>query len=54
MDCSQFYIDGKWLDPTEVNDFTVINPATETPIATISLGGATDLDKAVVAARKSL
>ena len=37
-DCRKFYIDGKWVDPTRAHDFTIINPANEEPIATISLG----------------
>ncbi len=51
--CRQFYIDGKWVDPARVNDFTVINPANEGPIATISLGSAEDVDRAVAAAKRS-
>jgi aldehyde dehydrogenase (NAD+) len=50
-DCRQFYIDGKWVDPKEVHDFAVINPANEEPIATISLGSAADVDSAVAAAK---
>jgi aldehyde dehydrogenase (NAD+) len=49
-DCRQFYIDGQWVNPTNANDFNVINPASEEPIATISLGTAADVDKAVTAA----
>ena len=52
-ECRQFYIDGKWVNPTKVRDFEVINPASEEPIATISLGGASDVDKAVAAAKKA-
>lgn len=52
-DCRQFYIDGKWVDPTKSHDFSVINPATEEPIATISLGGAEDVDRAVAAAKRA-
>jgi aldehyde dehydrogenase (NAD+) len=52
-DCRQFYIDGKWVSPSEPKDFTVTNPATEAPIATISLGGKVDVDHAVAAARKA-
>src|SRR5574340_1007733 len=52
-DCRQFYIDGKWVAPTKAHDFPVINPATEEPIATISLGTAADVDKAVAAAKKA-
>jgi aldehyde dehydrogenase (NAD+) len=51
--CRQFYIDGKWVDPTETHDLGVINPASEEPIATISLGGAADVDRAVAAAKRA-
>jgi aldehyde dehydrogenase (NAD+) len=53
-DFRQFYIDGKWVDPIEAHDFQVINPAREEPIATISLGSAADVDKAVAAAKSAL
>jgi aldehyde dehydrogenase (NAD+) len=52
-DCRQFYIDGKWVNPIQVHDFSVINPATEEPIATISLGAAADVDRAVAAAKRA-
>ncbi len=52
-DCRQFYIDGKWVLPIQPRDFPVINPATEERIATISLGGASDVDKAVAAAKRA-
>jgi aldehyde dehydrogenase (NAD+) len=48
---TDFYIDGAWVAPTKANDFPVINPADETAYATISLGTATDVDRAVAAAR---
>jgi aldehyde dehydrogenase (NAD+) len=51
--CRQFYIDGRWVDPRVVRDLAVINPATEEPIATISLGSAADVDRAVAAARRA-
>ncbi|MGB8733612.1 MAG: aldehyde dehydrogenase family protein [Candidatus Sulfotelmatobacter sp.] len=51
--CRRFYIDGKWVDPARVNDFAVINPANEEPIATISLGSAEDVDRAVAAAKRA-
>ena len=53
QDCRQFYIDGKWVDPIQVHDFTVVNPATEEPIAAISLGTAADVDRAVAAAKRA-
>ena len=49
-----FYINGSWVAPTKTNDFEVINPADEKTIATISLGGQEDTDKAVKAAKKAL
>jgi aldehyde dehydrogenase (NAD+) len=52
-DCRQFYIDGKWVSPTAAHDWEIINPATEEPIATISLGSAADVDKAVAAAGRA-
>ncbi len=47
----QFYINGQWVDPVERRTLEVINPATEQPIATISLGSAADVDAACKAAR---
>src|SRR5580692_8608553 len=52
-DCRQFYIDGQWVSPSQARDFPVINPAREEPIATICLGSAADVDKAVAAAKKA-
>jgi aldehyde dehydrogenase (NAD+) len=52
-DCRQFYIDGKWVSPVEAHDFEIVNPATEEPIAMISLGSAADVDKAVTAAKRA-
>jgi aldehyde dehydrogenase (NAD+) len=52
-DCRQFYIDGKWVNPIHARDLSVINPATEEPIATISLGGAADVDRAVSAGKRA-
>src|SRR5271170_6279829 len=52
-DCRKFYIDGQWVDSAKTQDFPVINPANEEPIATISLGGAVDVDRAVAAAKRA-
>jgi aldehyde dehydrogenase (NAD+) len=52
-DCCRFYIDGKWVDPIETRDLEVINPASERPVATISLGSAADVDLAVAAAKRA-
>src|SRR5258707_1054613 len=49
----KFYIDGEWVDPTAPNDFKVINPATEEPAGVISMGSASDVDRAVAAARRA-
>ncbi|MEN0000903.1 MAG: aldehyde dehydrogenase family protein [Pseudomonadota bacterium] len=51
---TQFYIDGRWVAPAIAKPFDVIDPATEEPCATISLGSAVDVDAAVSAARKAL
>jgi aldehyde dehydrogenase (NAD+) len=53
QDCRQFYINGEWVNPVAARDSLVINPATEEPIAVIALGGASDLDKAVAAAKSA-
>jgi aldehyde dehydrogenase (NAD+) len=52
-DCRQFYIDGQWVAATKAHDVPVLNPATEQQIATISLGTAADVDKAVAAAKRA-
>jgi aldehyde dehydrogenase (NAD+) len=49
----KFYIDGKWVDPSESNSLDVDNPATEQVAGKIALGAAADVDKAVKAARKA-
>jgi aldehyde dehydrogenase (NAD+) len=53
LDRRKFYIDGAWVEPVQVNDFEVLNPATEEVIATISLGSPNDIDLAVEAARRA-
>jgi aldehyde dehydrogenase (NAD+) len=47
----KFYINGAWVDPASPRTHDVINPATEEPVARISMGGAADVDKAVAAAK---
>ncbi|MCK7615699.1 aldehyde dehydrogenase family protein [Roseibium sediminicola] len=49
----QFYINGTWVDPVEAKALEVINPATEQPVAVISLGTSADVDRAVAAAKAS-
>ncbi|MBC7151108.1 MAG: aldehyde dehydrogenase family protein [Rhizobium sp.] len=51
LDKRKFYINGQWVDPIVPNDLEVINPATEQPIAVISMGTAADIDRAVAAAK---
>jgi aldehyde dehydrogenase (NAD+) len=50
-DLRKFYINGQWVDPLVSNDLAVENPATEEPIATISLGASGDVDAAIAAAK---
>ena len=47
----QFYINGEWVEPSGSATLDVIDPSTEEAIATIALGTAADVDKAVAAAR---
>jgi aldehyde dehydrogenase (NAD+) len=49
----KFYIDGQWVDPVELRQLDVINPATEAVCGRIALGQAADVDRAVRAARKA-
>jgi aldehyde dehydrogenase (NAD+) len=48
-----FYINGEWVAPIEARTQELINPATEEVFATVSLGSAKDVDRAVAAARKA-
>jgi aldehyde dehydrogenase (NAD+) len=50
-DFTRFYINGEWVAPLEPKPFDVINPASEEPVAQISLGSAGDVDRAVAAAK---
>jgi aldehyde dehydrogenase (NAD+) len=45
------YINGEWVAPLRRKDWTLVNPATEEPFATVALAGAEDVDVAVKAAR---
>src|SRR5690242_11053832 len=53
LELRRFYIDGAWIEPAEAHTFTLINPATEEPVATISLGSKADVDLAVQAASRA-
>jgi aldehyde dehydrogenase (NAD+) len=50
---TQFYIDGKFVDPVTPKTADVINPATEEVSGSISLGSEADVNKAVAAARRA-
>ena len=54
LDKRKFYINGQWVDPSNKNDFEVINPSDESVCAIISLGSQEDTDAAVSAARAAL
>ena len=45
------YINGKWVAPHSKKRFASINPATEEVLSRVALADATDIDKAVKAAR---
>lgn len=46
-----FYINGEWVAPLVARDLDVLNPATEKPVAVISMGTTKDIDRAVAAAK---
>ena len=45
-----FYVNGAWVTPLSAATMPVVNPATEDQIATVALGNADDVDRAVAAA----
>jgi len=47
----QFYINGQWVAPADgASSHTVINPATESSLGELAMGGAADIDAAISAA----
>ena len=48
--CDKFYINGEWVAPIDPRSVELINPATEQACASIAMGSAADVDKAVAAA----
>lgn len=48
---TEFFIDGAWVDPIEATPLDVIDPSDGSVAASISLGSAADVDRAVAAAR---
>ncbi|WP_421695456.1 aldehyde dehydrogenase family protein [Aestuariivirga sp.] len=53
MNNLEFYIDGRWVAPDVPRTLGVVNPSSEEVFATISVGSAADVDRAVAAARKA-
>ena len=53
LDKRKFYINGTWVDPRVASAIEVLNPATEAPIAMISMGSVADVDIAVAAAKRA-
>jgi aldehyde dehydrogenase (NAD+) len=49
----KFYIDAAWVDPAVPSSRPVVNPATEEIVGLVSMGSATDVDRAVAAAKKA-
>jgi aldehyde dehydrogenase (NAD+) len=49
----ELFIDGDFSAPDEGRYFETINPATEEPLSSVALAGASDVDRAVKAARKA-
>ncbi len=47
----QFYIEGRWVEPTDSSALDVIDPATQKPFATIAMGCAEDAERAIAAAK---
>lgn len=50
----KLFINGNWVAPQSSETLAVINPATEAPIAQVAAGTATDVDRAVAAAKGAL
>ena len=53
LDKTKFYINGAWVNPSNKNDFDVINPSNEEVCAKITLGNSEDTDKAIQSAKKA-
>jgi aldehyde dehydrogenase (NAD+) len=49
----ELFIDGQFVEPSTGKHFDTINPATETKLSEIALGGEEDVDRAVRAARRA-
>lgn len=53
MERLQFYIDGAWVQPQAPEFLDIVNPTTEAVCGRISAGSASDVDRAVAAARRA-
>jgi aldehyde dehydrogenase (NAD+) len=49
----QFYVDGHWVETPGSTPFTLVDPSTEVPYATVALGTREDVEVAVQAARRA-
>jgi betaine-aldehyde dehydrogenase len=47
---TELFIDGRWENAAQGDSFTVLNPATEEPLAEVSAAGEADVERAVQAA----
>ncbi len=50
MDTERHYVGGAWVAPLSSKTMPIMNPASDTRIGTLALGGASDVDRAVAAA----
>ena len=50
---TKFYIDGAWVEPATPHLIDVVDPSTESVFTQISGGSATDVDRAVAAAKRA-
>jgi aldehyde dehydrogenase (NAD+) len=51
---TKLFIDNKWVDPVDGDEFETYNPATGEVLAKVASAGTKDVDKAVKAARRAL
>ncbi|MGP4670277.1 aldehyde dehydrogenase family protein [Agrobacterium pusense] len=49
----KLFIDGEWVQPSISRTVQVTDPSTDLPFASVALGGAEDVDRAVAAARRA-
>lgn len=50
---TQLFINGEWVDSASGETWSVVNPATGDKLADVALANATDVDRAVLAARRA-